>query len=127
MGRVSEMNEMCVGKVKTTLPEIMDSDKYFNETINPGFKKYRAVVSEYYRKYNEELKKETVSGTLDRKLKDLLKNTKVLPEKHLTWFHWIVEYLLLPKDIKKNYIENIIEPDLAPSEESVRNRMKLII
>lgn len=121
------MNDLCISKTAPAFIDIIDADKYFNEAINPGFKKYRTVVAEYFRKYNEELKKETAVGNLDRKLKDLLKNTKVMPDKHLTWFSWIVEYVLMPKEIKKNYIENIIEPDSPPTEEAIRNRMKLIL
>lgn len=98
------MNELCVTKTAAPPPEIIDSDKYLNETINPNIKKYRTVIAEYFRKYNEELKKESISGSLDKKLRDLLKNTKSMVNKQLTWYHWIVEYLLIPKEIKKNYI-----------------------
>ena len=85
------------------------------------------MVSEYHRKYNSELKRETVTGNLERKLKEFLKGAKSLTNRQLTWFHWMVEYLLIPKDVRKNYIEDIIEPELLPTEESIRNRMKLIV
>jgi hypothetical protein len=53
-------------------------------------KKYRTVISEYFKKYNEELKRMPTSGSLEKKLKDFLRNTKSMQNKQLTWFHWIV-------------------------------------
>ena len=39
-------------------------------------------------------------------------------------FYWIAEYLQLPKEIKKYYIEGIIEPKNKPTLESVRDRIR---
>lgn len=123
------MNDICTGKAPlSALQDITEPDKYFSETTNPGFKKYRTVVAEYHRKYNEELKKDSsITGSMDRKLKDLVKSLKTFQNRQLLWIHWMVEYLLMPKEIKKNYIESIIEPQSIPTEEQIRNRMKLIV
>lgn len=36
-----------------TIEDISEPEKYFNESANPGFKKYQTVVAEYHKKYNE--------------------------------------------------------------------------
>jgi predicted nuclease of predicted toxin-antitoxin system len=35
--------------------ELRDIQKYLNEEHNPSIKRYRMVVSEYYKKYSQEL------------------------------------------------------------------------
>jgi hypothetical protein len=58
------------------LPEINQPDKYFDEVINPCLKKYRTVITEYHRKYKEELKQQITVGALNSKLKEFLRNLK---------------------------------------------------
>lgn len=41
-------------------------------------------------------------------------------------FHWMVEYMLLPKDQRKDCLEAIIEPKSKPSIESVQSRLRMI-
>jgi hypothetical protein len=45
--------------------------------MNPGFKKYRTVVSEYHRKYNVELRQQVgAAGALNSKMKEFLRGLK---------------------------------------------------
>jgi hypothetical protein len=41
-------------------------------------------------------------------------------------FHWMVEYMLLPKDQRKDCLEAIIEPKSKPSIERVQSRLRMI-
>jgi hypothetical protein len=95
--------------------------------MNPGFKKYRTVVGEYYRKYNEELKRQVTAGALNSKIREFLKGLKNIQNRQTLFVHWMVEFLSMPKEIKKNHIELILEPEHLPTEEALRNRMKLIL
>ena len=128
LSKVSQMNGVCVLNTPgTTISDITEPEKYFSESANPGFKKYRTVVAEYYRKYNEELKTINVSGNLNTRLKDFLKGMKSISNRQTTMVHWIVEFLLLPKEIRRNMIEQVLEPEHPPTEEGLRNRMRLLV
>jgi hypothetical protein len=37
--------------------DLKETDKYFNDLINPAIKKYRTVIQEYYKKYTATLKR----------------------------------------------------------------------
>jgi len=73
-------------------------------------------VVEYYRKYNSELKTASVSGNITTMLRDFLKGLKTITNKQTTMVHWIVEFLLLPKEIRRNLIEKVLEPEHPPTE-----------
>lgn len=55
-----------------------------------------------------------------------MKGLKSISNRQTTMVHWIVEFLLLPKEIKRNQIEQVLEPQHPPSEEGIRNRMRLL-
>ena len=117
IARVNHMNGICVLNTPSlSLGDVTEADKYFNESANPGFRKYKTVVAEYHRKYNEELKIGTVSGNLNARLKDFLKGLKAITNRQTTMVHWIVEYLLLSKEIRRNMIEQVLEPEHPPTE-----------
>lgn len=127
--RVNQAHDICVVHVAgATLADITEPEKYFSESANPNFRKYRTVVAEYHRKYNDELKAgATSSNSLASLLKDYLKTLKSISNRQTTMVHWIVEFLLLPKEIRRNHIEQVLEPEHPPTEEGLRNRMRLLV
>jgi hypothetical protein len=52
------------GTIKVGALELKDSERYFSEATNPSIKKYKIVIAEYYKKYNDALKSEQLEGDL---------------------------------------------------------------
>jgi len=53
--RVTNLKRCCIDLTNVGKYDLKDVDNYLSEQRNPTIKKYKAVISEYYKKYTNEL------------------------------------------------------------------------
>lgn len=106
--------------------DLKDTERYFNDQCNPSIKKYRTVIQEYYKKYTATLKREECGKEdLNTQLREFLRGCTCDDPKEVMLFFWVVEFLQLPKEIRKDYLEGIIEPKAKPTIEGVKERIRV--
>ena len=95
---------------------LLDIQHYLNEELNPSFKKYKNVVKQYHKKYNQEITIHALGRQVSTKslMKETLVKGDIVREntskEELTMVYWMIEFINLKKDIKKEYLEAVIEP-----------------
>lgn len=94
-------------------------------------KKYKSVIREYYTKYNNEITLTPLMQTASplELLKRYLTSQKVSKEgiahEENVLHYWMLELIQLPKDIRKDQLDTIIEAKKVPdSKEYFVGRLK---
>lgn len=62
---------------------------------------------------------------LEEEIMGFLKR-EAINEKEVVMWHWMVEFVMMPKEIKRDYLEGVIEPKNKPTIDSVQSRLKLV-
>lgn len=95
--------------LKADVLDLKEAERYFKEQSNPSIKKFKMVIQEYYRKYTAQLKRqEATPEDLNSQLKNFLRSSTCEDSTEFMLLYWISEYLQLPKEVKKDYIEAIL-------------------
>ena len=82
--------------------------------MNPGIKKYIAVIKEYQKKYNNEVEVPTTSNFLNcnqllRKYLNVERVNKKISKQENLLYYWTYELLCMSSNIKKEELDGIID------------------
>ena len=93
--------------------------QYLSEEANSSIKKYKSVVKEYYKKYNQEITTAPLGRqvTAQQVIKEALKRGGLLKsdttQEAMVMVFWMVEFVSLRPDVRKEHLDRIIEPKNA--------------
>lgn len=127
--RVTELKTFCDdGKDKQGYGLSM-VESYLNERANPTVKKYKSVISEYYKKYTSEIPEKPYQYKWDRVTSEMLAfMSKSIPqmesEEDFLICYWMVELSLVSKETSKEKLDAIIEPRLKLKKSYIEQRIK---
>jgi hypothetical protein len=91
------------------------------------------VVKEYFKKYTAEIKMDDISGppvSVGETLRQHLKQKGYLSQREmgqeeLSYVYWIVEFVQMKKDVKKEYLDEVIDPKhLQLNKQYLEDRIK---
>ena len=104
--KVGNLKKCCLDGEKRDYYDLKDVDGYLSEGKNPSIKKYKSVISEYYRKYTTELKptpldKPTILADAIKTYLKKINLSSLNADDDLTMLYWMVEYVVLPKEPKR--------------------------
>jgi hypothetical protein len=93
----------------------LDVKNYLNEASNASIKKYKSVVKDYHRKYCAEIALSAQGRQMPVKgmMRECLTRGGLLKERmsaeESVMFYWMIEFVGLEKDAKKDYLDGVIE------------------
>lgn len=117
-----------VGSLRGEEFGLVDAKQYLSEEANPSIKKYKSVLKEYHKKYSSEIAIQAQGRQLSSKalMRELLSRGFLRADSHpeeVLLAYWMVEYLGLPKDVKKEYLDAVIDPKTPPSLPALQQRL----
>lgn len=95
---------------------LVDIKSYLSEETNPSIKKYKAVVKEYHKKYSQEITMNPLGRQISSKglIKETLTKGKLVKEnlsmEEMLMIYWMIEYSTLQQNVKKEYLDGVIDP-----------------